>query len=220
MSLHADSISGSSPARRVRGLSELHRPPDRASSIPLRSHSRSSTSHSPFKSALMVTLIFTVVSVFFETLIGFGQALVLDQEFRRPALGPGRDHPPVGRAHRDPGDDLLPALPARASASSSTSHRTSVSSRRPRSRTASTRSSSSSSPTSGRRARSWRSSSSPASRASTAASTTSRRSPGASQWQQFKTITFPLVLPTVVIAMLFRTISAMRVYGIIKTMSG
>ena len=32
----------------------------------------------PFKGALIVTFIFTVVSVFFETLIGFGQALVLD----------------------------------------------------------------------------------------------------------------------------------------------
>ncbi|MFB6130681.1 MAG: sugar ABC transporter permease, partial [Salinigranum sp.] len=36
----------------------------------------------PFKSALIVTFVFTVVSVFFETLIGFGQALVLDQDFR------------------------------------------------------------------------------------------------------------------------------------------
>ncbi len=34
------------------------------------------------RSALAVTIIFTVVSVFFETIIGFGQALVLDREFR------------------------------------------------------------------------------------------------------------------------------------------
>jgi multiple sugar transport system permease protein len=42
---------------------------------------------------------------------------------------------------------------------------------------------------------------------------------GATPWQQFKLITFPLVLPTVLVAMLFRTIAAMRVYGIIQTMS-
>ena len=35
-----------------------------------------------FRQALFVTLAFALISVFFETLIGFGQALVLDQEFR------------------------------------------------------------------------------------------------------------------------------------------
>jgi multiple sugar transport system permease protein len=43
---------------------------------------------------------------------------------------------------------------------------------------------------------------------------------GASPWQQFKMITFPLILPTILVAMLFRTIAAMRVYGIIETMAG
>jgi multiple sugar transport system permease protein len=42
---------------------------------------------------------------------------------------------------------------------------------------------------------------------------------GASRWQQFKMITLPLVLPTVMVAMLFRTIQAMRVFGIIETVS-
>ncbi|WP_380677404.1 carbohydrate ABC transporter permease [Salinigranum sp. GCM10025319] len=42
---------------------------------------------------------------------------------------------------------------------------------------------------------------------------------GASKWQQFKMITLPLILPTVLVAMLFRTIGTMRVYGIIETMS-
>ncbi len=36
----------------------------------------------PFRSALTVTIIFAVVSVAIETIIGFGQALVLDQEFK------------------------------------------------------------------------------------------------------------------------------------------
>jgi multiple sugar transport system permease protein len=43
---------------------------------------------------------------------------------------------------------------------------------------------------------------------------------GASPWQQFKMITLPLILPTILVAMLFRTIAAMRVYGIIETMAG
>ncbi len=43
---------------------------------------------------------------------------------------------------------------------------------------------------------------------------------GASKWQQFKLITFPLVLPALGIAILFRTIDAMRVYGLIDSVSG
>jgi multiple sugar transport system permease protein len=42
---------------------------------------------------------------------------------------------------------------------------------------------------------------------------------GASPWQQFKMITLPLILPTILVAMLFRTIGTMRVYGIIETMA-
>jgi multiple sugar transport system permease protein len=40
---------------------------------------------------------------------------------------------------------------------------------------------------------------------------------GASRWQQFKTITFPLVLPALLVALLFRTIGAMKIYGTIET---
>lgn len=42
---------------------------------------------------------------------------------------------------------------------------------------------------------------------------------GASPWQQFKLITLPLVLPTVLIAMLFRSIQALRIYGLIETVT-
>ncbi len=42
---------------------------------------------------------------------------------------------------------------------------------------------------------------------------------GASVWQRFRLITLPIVLPTVLVAMLFRTIAAMRVYGLIETVS-
>jgi len=43
---------------------------------------------------------------------------------------------------------------------------------------------------------------------------------GATKWQQFKHITFPLILPTIGIAVLFRSVQAMRVYGIIDFVSG
>ena len=39
---------------------------------------------------------------------------------------------------------------------------------------------------------------------------------GASPWQRFRHITLPLILPALLVAMLFRTIDAMRVYGIIE----
>jgi multiple sugar transport system permease protein len=42
---------------------------------------------------------------------------------------------------------------------------------------------------------------------------------GASKFERFRTVTLPLVLPSVLVAMLFRTIGAMRVYGLIATVS-
>ncbi|WP_424000220.1 carbohydrate ABC transporter permease [Haloarcula salina] len=42
---------------------------------------------------------------------------------------------------------------------------------------------------------------------------------GASKLQQFRTITFPLVLPTLLVALLFRTIAALKVYGLVETVS-
>jgi len=42
---------------------------------------------------------------------------------------------------------------------------------------------------------------------------------GASKWQQFRYITLPLILPTIGVAVLFRSVQAMRVYGIIDTVS-
>jgi len=43
---------------------------------------------------------------------------------------------------------------------------------------------------------------------------------GASPWQQFRLITFPLVMPALLIALLFRTIGAMRIYGQIEATAG
>lgn len=43
---------------------------------------------------------------------------------------------------------------------------------------------------------------------------------GASKWQQFKLITYPLILPALLVALLFRTIQALKVYGIVEIMAG
>ncbi|ESP88719.1 carbohydrate ABC transporter permease [Candidatus Halobonum tyrrellensis] len=43
---------------------------------------------------------------------------------------------------------------------------------------------------------------------------------GASAWQRFRYITFPLVVPTLLVALLFRTIQSMRIFGIIRTIGG
>jgi multiple sugar transport system permease protein len=42
---------------------------------------------------------------------------------------------------------------------------------------------------------------------------------GASRIERFRTVTLPLVMPSVLVAMLFRTIGSMRVYGLIDTVS-
>ncbi|WP_416840253.1 carbohydrate ABC transporter permease [Haloferax sp. DFSO52] len=42
---------------------------------------------------------------------------------------------------------------------------------------------------------------------------------GATAWQRFKLITFPLVLPAVLVGMLFRTLGALKVYGVIEVLS-
>lgn len=43
---------------------------------------------------------------------------------------------------------------------------------------------------------------------------------GATPWMRFKYITLPLVLPALLVAMLFRTMDAMRIYGLIDATAG
>ncbi|RKD89165.1 carbohydrate ABC transporter permease [Halopiger aswanensis] len=43
---------------------------------------------------------------------------------------------------------------------------------------------------------------------------------GASRIQQFRTITLPLVLPALLVALLFRTIGALKVYGLVESTAG
>lgn len=173
----------------------------------------------PFRSALTVTLIFTVVSVFFETIVGFGQALVLDQDFRgrrwvrvaiiipwavpiviqgmiffllfQPNIGFLVD--PLqqwGIFTETPLTNPVDSLIILVVADV------------------------------------WKTSAFMALIILAGLQSVDRslydvgRVAGASKFQQFKMITLPLVLPSVLVAMLFRTIGAMRVYGIIETVAG
>lgn len=43
---------------------------------------------------------------------------------------------------------------------------------------------------------------------------------GASRWQQFWTITLPLLTPALVVALIFRTLDALRVFDVISVMTG
>ncbi|MFB9805529.1 carbohydrate ABC transporter permease [Haladaptatus pallidirubidus] len=172
----------------------------------------------PFESAVIVTLIFTIVSVSLETIVGFGQALVLDQDFRgrrwvrvaiiipwavpiaiqgmifylifQPGIGFG------ARLMQDLG--VFTATPLINSVDSLIIIII---------------------------ADVWKTSAFMALLILAGLQSIDRtlykvgQVSGASRWQQFKYITFPLVLPTLLVAMLFRTIDAMRVFGIVETVS-
>jgi multiple sugar transport system permease protein len=173
----------------------------------------------PFQSALIVTVVFTLVSVFFETVIGFAQALILDQDFRgrrwvRVAIiipwavpiviqgmifflmfrsGVGFATAPLQDlgliAQTQPLNDPASSLLIIIVADV------------------------------------WKTSAFMALLILAGLQSIDRglydvaRVAGASRIQQFRLITFPLILPTIGVAMLFRTVAAMRVYGIIDTVS-
>jgi multiple sugar transport system permease protein len=175
--------------------------------------------NAPFQSALTVTLIFTVVSVFFETVVGFGQALVLDQEFRGrrwvrvaiiipwavPIVIQGMIffllfQPNIGFLV-DPLQNagIFTATPLSNSVDSLIILVV---------------------------ADVWKTSAFMALIILAGLQSVDRslydvgRVAGASKYQQFRMITLPLVLPSVLVAMLFRTIGAMRIYGLIETVVG
>lgn len=178
-----------------------------------------------FASALTVTVLFAAISVFFETIIGFGQALVLNQEFQgrrwvrvaiiipwavpiviqgmifylmfQPNIGflvGTQDNPTILQTLGPLGTTPL------VSAFDSTLIIIV--------------------------ADIWKTTAFMALLILAGLQSIDRslyevaRVSGASRWQQFKMITLPLVMPTVLVAMLFRTIQAMRVYGVIETVSG
>ncbi|GAA0464810.1 sugar ABC transporter permease (plasmid) [Halococcus dombrowskii] len=170
-------------------------------------------------SALVVTIIFSVVAVAFETVIGLGQALVLDQDFagRRwvraaiiipwavPIIIQGMIfflmfHPSIGffveplsnlgvLAERNTLNDPASALFIVTVADI------------------------------------WKTSAFMALLILAGLQSIDRKLydvakvAGASKWQQFKLVTLPLILPTIGIAVLFRSVQAMRIYGLIDTVS-
>jgi multiple sugar transport system permease protein len=178
-----------------------------------------------FGSALTVTLLFTTISVFFETIIGFAQALILDQDFRgrrwvRVAIIIPWAVPIVVQGMIffllfQPGVGLFtgtaenPAFLQQVGILSTT-------------------------PLANAQdatlivivADIWKTSAFMALLILAGLQSIDRglydvaRVAGATKWQQFKMITLPLILPTILIAMLFRTIQAMRVFGIIETVAG
>lgn len=173
----------------------------------------------PFKSAVTVTLIFTIISVAFETIIGLGQALVLDQDFRGrrwarvaiilpwavPIVIQGMIFylmflPGVGFAVEPLQQwGILSVNPLNDSTSSMLIVII---------------------------ADVWKTSAFMALLILAGLQSIDRslynvaKVAGASKWQQFKMVTFPIVLPIILVAMLFRTIAAMRVYGLIETVTG
>ncbi len=178
-----------------------------------------------FNSALTVTILFTVISVFFETLIGFVQALVLDQDFRGrrwvrvaiilpwaiPIVVQGMIfflmfQPNVGflvGTSENPAFlnqlGLLTTTPlANAQDATMIVIVGDI----------------------------WKTTAFMALLILAGMQAIDRglydvaKVAGASPWQRFKYITLPIILPTVMVAMLFRTIQAMRVYGLIETVAG
>ncbi|RBI63198.1 sugar ABC transporter permease [halophilic archaeon] len=172
----------------------------------------------PFSSAIVVTLIFTVVSVAFETLIGFGQALVLDQDFRGrrwvrvaiiiPWAVPIAIQGMIFYLLFQPGIGFGTSLMQDLGVFTSTPLINSVDSMIILIV-----------------ADIWKASAFMALLILAGLQSVDRtlykvgRVSGASRWQMFKMITFPLVLPTLLVAMLFRTIQAMRVFGTVETIT-
>jgi multiple sugar transport system permease protein len=178
-----------------------------------------------FNSALVVTLIFTVVSVFFETLIGFGQALVLNQDFRGrrwvrvaiiiPWAVPIVIQGMIFYLFFTPGIGLFIGQEG----NQTILQQWGIFGQTPLANTID-------STIIVIVADIWKTTAFMALLILAGMQSIDRnlydvaRVAGASKWQTFKRITLPIVLPSVLIAMLFRTIQAMRVYGIIETVAG
>lgn len=172
----------------------------------------------PFQSALLVTVLFTLVSVFLEALVGFGQALLLDKEFRGrrwvrvailipwavPIAIQGMIFylifiPGIGF-----GTDLLYSLGLFSSTPLVNSAEAFVVVVL---------------------ADVWKTAPFIALIVLAGLQSIDRRLydvarvSGATPWQRFKLVTFPLVLPALLVALLFRTLGAMKVFGLIETIT-
>lgn len=216
MSLHADSLTGSGYVGGFVGFENyvelLTGQLNAVLGAPFLSFRR------PLQSALVVTLVYAFVSVTFELFIGFGQALVLDQEFRGrrwlrvavlipwavPIAIQGMIFylmflPDVGFA-----TDIMQAL----GVFSATPFINTVDSL-----------------IIVIIADVWKTSAFIALIVLAGLQSIDRnlyqvaKVSGASTWQQFRLITLPLIFPVLIVALLFRSIQAMRVFGIVQTVS-
>lgn len=216
ISLHADSITGANPVGGFVGLGNyIDILSGNADAILQRPFFDASA---PFKSAVPVTLLFTVGAVAVETVLGFAMALVLDQQFRGrrwvrvgliipwavPIVIQGMIfyllfQPSIGFAV-GPLHELGLISTAPLATSRDALLITIV-------------------------ADIWKQSAFMALLILAGLQSIDRslyqvaKMAGASRWQRFRTITFPLVLPALLVALLFRTIAALKVYGTIETLS-
>ncbi|WP_199174735.1 carbohydrate ABC transporter permease [Halegenticoccus soli] len=226
MSLFADAIAGSANLGEFVGLQNYVEllTNEKTYALPSAFVPTGLSTGALLSSALTVTLIFTLFSVFFETIIGFGQALVLDQDFRGrrwvrvaiiiPWAVPIVIQGMIFYLLFQPGIGFLVGTPENPALL----NQLGVIGFTPLANTAD-------SLLIITVADIWKTSAFMALLILAGLQSIDRslydvaRVSGASPWQQFKMITLPLILPTVLVAMLFRTIAAMRVYGIIETTS-
>ncbi|WP_247000601.1 carbohydrate ABC transporter permease [Halosolutus gelatinilyticus] len=172
-----------------------------------------------FQQALFVTLAFAIISVFFETIIGFGQAYVLDQDFRGrrwvrvaiilpwavPIVIQGMIFFLIFQPEVGFGTNIMQQLGIFSAAPLANSRDAFIIILV---------------------ADIWKSSAFMALLILAGLQSVDRslydvaRVAGASPWQRFKMITLPLVLPALLVAMLFRTMDAMRVFGLIESTAG
>nr|WP_254267816.1 sugar ABC transporter permease [Halorussus aquaticus] len=223
MSLYADNLVGSAPLGEFVGLQNyVALLTGERNALLVRPFFDLST---PFRSALTVTLIFTLFSVFFETIVGFAQALVLDQDFRGrrwvrvaiiiPWAVPIVIQGMIFFLMFQPGIGFLVGTPENPAFL----NQLGILGFTPLS-----------TPSESMLilivADVWKTSAFMALIILAGLQSVDRslydvgRVAGASKYQQFKMITLPLVLPSVLVAMLFRTIGAMRIYGLIETVVG
>jgi multiple sugar transport system permease protein len=172
----------------------------------------------PFRSALPVTVIIALVSVLFASLIGIGQAVILDREFRQrdlvraiiilPWTLPVVVYGMVVFLFFQPGfglgADLLGALGGSGAPLANAVESSVVIII----------------------AYTWRGAPFIALLVLAGLQSIDRtlydvaRISGATRWQQFTTITFPLIRPSLLVAALFTTIAGLKIFGIVVTAIG
>ena len=159
------------------------------------------------------TLILTVISVGIELVLGMLLALVMHRAIFGRGLVRTAVAGPLRHRHRRRRVRLAARLLRLARAASSPSSLNLDD--RPADADLVRCTWSRSSPRSGRRRRSWRCCCSPASARSPTSCTRPRASTAPRAWQRFWKITVPLIKPAILVAILFRTLDAFRIFDTI-----